>query len=395
MYPRRTELGLLLAVAAVVAATAVLDDSYRAKPLYNAAEVARQTAVLGIFALGAGVVILAGGIDLSSGSVIAFAGVVCGGIFAALAPRTAGGMPDLSHLGGWVIAAGVGGTLLAGALVGTLHAWLIVAVRLPPFVATLASLVGLRSLGRVLVPKITEATAGQTGTQLYVYDDAFRTLGKDWWPPVLILAVLGGLTWLVTAKTVTGRHLYAMGGNEEAARLCGVRTERLKWLAYVFGAVTASIAGVLLFAEVAAADPSSMGLGYELNAIAAAVVGGCALTGGAGTVPGILLGALFLRTVVDAVAKLVKSGADDFEGLIVGGLVVAAVSLNELRGGGPRRRFFDGPLGLAAVPTLAVFAALTAAVLSADHAPRNAALAGLAAAAVLGAKKWGEARAGR
>ena len=136
--------------------------------------------------------------------------------------------------------------------------------------------------------------------------------------------------------TVIGRHLYAMGGNEQAARLSGIRTDRLKWLAYCIGAMTAALAGVLYTAEVGQADPFTEGSGYELNAIAASVVGGCSLQGGIGTIPGVMLGVLFLRVVIDSVAKLVGSGADDYEGIIVGFLVVLAVTFNELRQRAPR-----------------------------------------------------------
>jgi ribose/xylose/arabinose/galactoside ABC-type transport system permease subunit len=142
--------------------------------------------------------------------------------------------------------------------------------------------------------------------------------------------------------------------------LSGIRTDRLKWLAYVLGAVTASIAGVLYTAEVGSADPQTQARGYELNAIAAAVVGGCSLQGGVGQIPGIMLGVLFLRVVIDAVAKVVGSGSDDYEGLIVGFLVVLAVAFNELRrfGISHRKQFFPGTLGWIAVFILALLAGL-------------------------------------
>ncbi len=101
------------------------------------------------------------------------------------------------------------------------------------------------------------------------------------------------------SRTVVGRHVYALGGNEEAARLSGIRTERVKWLAYCIGAITASIAGILYIGDQTAAVPLNLGQGYELNAIAAAVVGGCSLPGGVGTIWGTVLGVLFLQVVID------------------------------------------------------------------------------------------------
>src|SRR5204863_6688681 len=136
---------------------------------------------------------------------------------------------------------------------------------------------------------------------------------------------------VLLSRTVTGRHLYALGGNEEAARLSGIRTDRLKWFAYCFGSVTASIAGILYICDQSVADPQTLGRGYELNAIAAAVVGGCSLQGGIGTIPGTVLGCLFLRTVIDGIAKIIKTGADVYEGLIVGIVVVIAVAFIQLR----------------------------------------------------------------
>jgi ribose/xylose/arabinose/galactoside ABC-type transport system permease subunit len=352
------ELGLLLAVVAVVAVTAIFNDSYREKTLRNAQEILRQTSLLGVFTLGAAIVIISGGIDLSSGAVIAFSGAVCAAIMVALAPLDDAGNPMTRDLGLMVFAAAIGGALLAGFLIGTLHAWLITVVGLPPFVATLASLVGLRSLARVFVQEFTAAHTKSMSTQIYVFDDTFSKLGTMWWIPFCIFLVLSFLAWVLMSRTVVGRHLYAMGGNEAAARLSGIRTDRLKWLAYCLGAMTASVAGVLYTADVGIAAPLVQGQGYELNAIAAAVVGGCSLQGGVGLIPGTMLGVLFLRVVIDSVAKLVRVGADDYEGIIVGFLVVLAVAFNELRraGRGTGKRFFPGALGAMAIGILSLLA---------------------------------------
>src|SRR5690606_15912886 len=105
--------------------------------------------------------------------------------------------------------------------------------------ATLASLVGLRSLARVMVQEVTTALTptGRT-TQIYIYDSTFNMLGTRWWIPLVIFLVLSAVCWVLLSRTVVGRHLYAMGGNENAARLSGIRTDHLKWLAYCLGAMT-------------------------------------------------------------------------------------------------------------------------------------------------------------
>jgi ABC-type uncharacterized transport system permease subunit len=167
--------------------------------------------------------------------------------------------------------------------------------------------------------------------------------------------------------TVLGRHIYALGGNEEAARLSGIRTDRVKWFAYCFSAVTASIAGVFYVADQSVASPVNQGVGYELNAIAAAVVGGCSLQGGIGTVPGIIFGVVFLRVVIDSVAKLIKSGSDIYEGMIVGIVVVIAVTFSQIRQSrASGRELFPGILGIVAIPTLAVTIGLITAMTTAN-----------------------------
>ena len=207
-------------------------------------------------------------------------------------------------------------------------------MRLPPFVATLATLVGLRSAGRILIENVTEKLLHARNTQIQITDDQFRSLATMVRIPACLFLVLAFLMWVLLRWTVTGRHLYALGGNEQAARLSGIRTDRLKYLAYSLSALLSAIAGVLYIGDQAVADPYTLGRGYELNAIAAAVVGGCSLQGGAGTIPGTVLGALFLRVVIDGVSKIIKSGADVYEGLIVGLVVVLAVAFTQWRSWG-------------------------------------------------------------
>ncbi len=356
MLRQRHELGLLIAIAICVVVTALLDSqhNYWTNPRSSAIDIVRQTSLLGIFALGAAVVIIAGGIDLSSGSVIAFGGTICATIMFALDKEHMLAAQPVSKS---VIVIAILGTMFVGFLIGSLHVWLITVIGLPPFVATLATLVGLRSFGRAIVENVT-----QRSTQIQIYDEDFRYLATSVWIPAVIFVVLAGLMWLLLSRTVTGRHLYALGGNEQAAKLSGIRTDRMKWLAYCLSSMLSAVAGILYIGDQAVADPQTLGRGYELNGIASAVVGGCSLQGGAGTIPGTVLGAFFLRIVVDGVAKIIKTGADVYEGLIVGVVVVVAVAFNQLRAGGSRRRqLFPGTMGLVNILNLALLTgALTA-----------------------------------
>lgn len=373
----RNELGLLIAIVVVVAFTTAISSSYREKPLENLHEILRQTAVLGIFALGAATVIISGGIDLSSGSVIAFSATVCTSIILLLVP-VVDGAPVTENVAKWILLTAIAGSLIAALLIGTFHAWLITVVGLPPFVATLASLVGLRSLARLLIEDVTRVAHHKlTGnSQIYIRDAFYHSLGTTWWVPVLVFATLAAILALLLGKTAIGRHLYAMGGNEEAARLSGIRTERLKWLAYCIGTLTAAVAGILHSSYISMAEPVNDGLGFELSAIAAAVVGGCSLMGGIGTVSGVVLGSLFLRVVIDSVAKTFKQKPDILEGLVVGALVVLAVAFNELRrAGGLKKQFFPGVLGVVSVFVLTLLTGTITMVTSSQGKVRNALVA--------------------
>ena len=361
------EWGLLAAIVLVLLLTALVDPEhdYLYRPLDSAVDVLRRTSMLGIFALGSAVVIIAGGIDLSSGSVIALSGTICATTMLVLAPEEMQGVD--TPVGLATIAAGISSAVIAGVLIGTLHAWLITVIDLPPFVATLATLVGLRSMGRAIIPYATRTMLGSESNQIQIFDSQFRYLATASyaWVPLAVFLAMALVAYVMLSRAVVGRHLYALGGNEEAARLSGIRTDRLKWLAYCFSAVLASIAGVLYIAEQSVADPQTLGRGYELNAIAAAVVGGCSLRGGKGTVLGTMLGCLFLSAVIDSVYKIISSGADVYEGLIVGGVVVVAVAFSQLRAApSEQRSLFPGVLGAIAMGTLVLMAGVIGTVVS-------------------------------
>jgi ribose/xylose/arabinose/galactoside ABC-type transport system permease subunit len=362
----QNELGLVIAIVVVLLGTTVFDAqrSYLTDPGGCLQEVLRQAGMLGVFALGAAVVIIAGGIDLSAGSVIAFSGTVCASTMVVLAPAA---MRKAEPLGVGVIVAAIAATVFAGFLVGTLHALLITRMGMPPFIATLGSLVGLRSAARVMIEHSSRlvTAGGRSSSQINIFDQSFRDLTQwnwriplpgfwsrfwEWfvklllgdesraaWTqivvpvPFLVFLAFAVTCGLLMRRTVLGRHLYALGGNEAAARLSGVRTDLLKWFVYCLSAMLCSIASLCYIGEVGGVKPEQLARGYELNAIAAAVVGACSLQGGSGTITGTVLGVLFLRTVLDAVAKIIDRGADLYEGMIVGVVVILAVAVSRLR----------------------------------------------------------------
>lgn len=366
---QRHQLGLVAAIFVVLCCTTFLDEQHNYVALWDVSliDLLRQATMLSLIAVGAAVVIIAGGIDLSAGSVIAFSASTCASLMVLMAPDQ---VNQSQPVGIGVIVVAVTGTLIVGLLIGSLHAWLITEVGLPPFVATLGTLVGLRSLSRAIVQGVTLTMLGGSRTQINIADKSFRELAGavsgTVWSLTIIAAVLATAVWLLLSKTVTGRHLYALGGNEQAAVLSGIQTKRLKWLAYCISAFLSSVAGVLAVSQTSVADPQTLARGYELNAIAAAVVGGCSLQGGVGTIPGTLLGTLFLRVVIDGVAKIIKTDADVYEGLIVGVLVVFAVTFTKTsdKSSAARRKLFSGALGWVTILNLTILAGVMTALLS-------------------------------
>ena len=241
--------------------------------VYNIASVLRYNAMFGLIALGMMFVIMTGGIDLSVGSVAALSSVVA----ALVSPY------------GW-LAAALAGVLAATAL-GFVNGLIVTRLRILPFIATLAMLLAARGLALVLAgnQSVSVATTG-----------GFTDLGQGDFLgvpiPALILLVAFALGWLVLNHSGFGRHVLALGGNEDASRLMGLDVNRIKLIVYTLSGALAGVAGVILAAQFSAGQPTE-GLGWELSAIASVVVGGTLLTGGTGTVGGTLGGALLLGLI--------------------------------------------------------------------------------------------------
>ena len=235
------ELALVLAIVLVFVATGLTDRNHTYFTNFQSSFVIilRNTVLLGIIALGAAVVIIAGGIDLSAGSMVAFSATTCALILVLFAEPTDKRLVTVGTLG---VVCAIAGAIASGFLVGTLHTWLITSIRLPPFVATLATLVGLRSFARAMCEFITTQRWGSQYQQVNVNTPAFIYIKENLWVATAVFMVLAVVTWLILSRTVLGRHIYALGGNEQAARLSGIRTDNVKWFAYCFGAITASIA---------------------------------------------------------------------------------------------------------------------------------------------------------
>jgi ribose/xylose/arabinose/galactoside ABC-type transport system permease subunit len=274
----------------------------------NLFNVGTQIAVIAILALGQTFVIVSGGIDLSVGSVLGLAGIVFGWATAvANLPLPA------------ALALGVG----AGASAGLVNGLLITLGNLPPFIATLAMLSAARGLALVI----------SGGVPLNPIPGPILTLGSGdlfgFVPlPVILMLVMWAITVGILYSTYAGRAMYAIGGNEEASRLSGINVSRQKLLIYTLSGLFAGIAGVLLTARLASAQPQA-GFTFELDAIAAVVIGGASLSGGVGSASGTLIGALILGVLRNGLNLLNVSAF--WQQVVIGAVIALAVMTDTLR----------------------------------------------------------------
>jgi ribose/xylose/arabinose/galactoside ABC-type transport system permease subunit len=283
---------------------------------YSIRNFLHETALYGVLALGATLVIISGGIDLSVGSVVALSAVVSGRLMTDWLPG-ASASADAVPVG--VVVAAVLITLAMGLFIGVCHAVMINRLQLPPFIATLATMAGLRSLANLI-----------SKNAITIPFDAFRMFGKEMTWTLPIFLVLAVLLSVLMGATVLGRHLYALGGNEAASRLSGLPTRRLKMVAYGLAAMLSALGG-LLFTGNTGKAVWYMGNAYELRAITAAVVGGCSLAGGVGTIRGTVLGIILIQLVIRGTGIAAPEGIDSsqIEGLVLGTVVVVAVAFNQ------------------------------------------------------------------
>lgn len=288
----------------------------------NFLNVLGQTSVTTILGVGMTIVIISGGIDLSVGSVLALAGVLSMAIIMRGFPPPMPYPPSAAATPLWPLAASVPVAVLMSAVVGAVcglhNAIPIVKLRVPPFIATLAVLSIARGFAYMYV------SAGQVGNLPARFTDV---VGGRYLMPIAALSTVV-LGYVLLSWTRFGRAVYAIGGNEQAARLSGVNVARVKVWVYVICGVLAGIAGLLLAGRIGAGDPTS-GMGYELNAIAAVVVGGTSLMGGMGTIPGTLLGALIIGSVDSGLSFM---GVNWFVQMLVKGyLILSAVALDQMK----------------------------------------------------------------
>jgi ribose transport system permease protein len=299
---RRRELTVVYAIIALSIVIQLVNHNFAT--LFNFQVMVRQIAIFGLISLGEMIVIITAGIDLSMGSVVALVGVV-----EAMLVSRAGWPPFLS----------LGAGLVAAVLIGAYHGVAVSKWAIPSFIITLGSL----SLWRGLATGVTRSYP------ILIADEHLRWIGQGIVlgvpAPLIILVLVAVVVWFVLNSTSFGRNIYAVGGNIEAARLSGIPVARVLIGAYTLASLLAGVAGVIVAGRMAQGLPSVAG-GYELNAIAAAIIGGTSFFGGVGTVPGVLLGSAFM-VVIDNSLILMNVSAYWYT-LVVGSVIVLAVTID-------------------------------------------------------------------
>jgi ribose transport system permease protein len=309
-------LGIFLLLVVVCILTTALNPKFLAA--YNVQNTVRWTALFSIISIGAAFVIMSGGIDLSIGSTVG----LCGTLLA-----------WLLTVKGFGVATSLFVVMLVSLAIGLSHGLLITKLKLPPFVVTLCGLLLYRGAARYL-----------TGDQTLGFGTAFDSLralsiGHPFslpYPerpieipmPLIIMVVLALLAGLLLNFTIYGRYLLALGRNEQAARFSGINTDRMTIMAYLICSGLGGLGGVLFALDVNSIQPSGLGEFYELYAIAAAVLGGCSLRGGEGTILGVIIGATLLRVLNNAINILGIPTQLDFA--VIGVVILGGVITDEI-----------------------------------------------------------------
>ncbi len=305
----KKDLGILLIFVVLCAILAVLNPRFLSAT--NLQNTARLIGMFGIFSIGAGFVIITGGIDLSSGSLFSFLGVLlCLGLVDYQLP--------------WPLV--VIAVLGLGCLLGLFHGLVITRLGLQPFIVTLCGLLWYRGLANFLANDSTKGFGNCQGFEMLATLATGNLLGVP--IPFALLCVVGAIAWVVLHRSVYGRYLLAVGQNEEAARFSGVNTRRVITSAYVICSGLGAVSAIFFAFYANAVQPSSHGNFYELFGIAAAVLGGCSLRGGEGSVVGILIGAALLQVLKNLVNLLGIRSSLDFA--VMGTVIFFGVILDEL-----------------------------------------------------------------
>ena len=315
----KKELGIATLLVVLCTVTACLNHHFIGAA--NLQNMARLVGMYGIFSIGLGLVIISGGIDLSVGSVFALQGVVL-----AIALRE----------WGWHWGVAVPASVLGVMLLGVFHGLMVARVRMQPFIVTLCGLLFYRGLARFIADDETKGFGSEGFGMLR--ELATGSIGPLPMPFVVLL-VVAAASYVLLHRSVWGRHLFAVGRNEEAARYSGIDSGRVILGAYVLAMLLTGVAGVLIAFYTNSISPATHGSFYELYGIAAAVLGGCSLRGGEGSILGIVIGTALLQVLQNLVNLLGIPSSLNFA--VMGSVIFFGVLVDQLlkaRGGAASKR---------------------------------------------------------
>lgn len=305
---------IVLILLAMLALMAVLSDAFLTPR--NLLNVVRQISVIGLLGIGVTMAIISTGIDLSLGSVLALSAVVA----ASLAQQPGWESAMYPGLAGLPVIVPILAGLAVGVAAGFTNGFLIAQFRIPPFIATL----GMMTVARGLALLYSDGRPISSLTESFTFIGQGELLGIPL--PILILALVAVLASIMLNHTRFGRYIYAIGGNEQAARISGVKIYRVKLGIYTISGLLAGLAGIVLAARISSGQPG-LGVSYELDAIASAVIGGTSFSGGIGTVWGTLVGALIIGVLNNGLDLLNVSAY--WQQIVKGAIIVLAIIIDE------------------------------------------------------------------
>lgn len=305
----RKDLGTFVLLVVLCIVLAVLNPSFLGGA--NLQNLARLIGIYGIFSLGIGFVIITGGIDLSVGSVFALLGVLLSIFLVEW------------H---WPAALAVLAIVGIATVLGLINGLLVTKVKVQPFIVTLCGLLFYRGLARFVADDETKGFGSAEGFETLRNLATGSLAGVP--TPFILLIVIAAVMWVVLHRSIFGRYLFAVGKNEVAARYSGINAEFITATAYVICGLTTAIAGILLAFYTNSVSPSSHGNFYELYGIAAAVLGGCSLRGGEGSVLGILIGTALLQVLQNLVNLLGIPSSLNFA--VMGAVILAGVVVDQV-----------------------------------------------------------------
>ena len=306
---RRKELSILILFVVLCSVVAFMNPQFLSAA--NIQNTSRLIGTYGIFSIGVGIVVITGGIDLSVGSMFALLGVL---------------LSMMLTEWHWPAGLTVAAIVALGAGLGLIHGLLITRLRLQPFIVTLCGLLLYRGLARYIAVDSSKGFGNGEGFH-WLIDFATGSISGVPMPFVLLILV-GVVMWIVLHRSIYGRHLFAVGRNEEAARYSGIQTRNVITGAYVISGGLAGVASILIAFYTNSVSPSSHGNFYELYAIAAAVLGGCSLRGGEGSIIGIVIGTALLQVLRNLVNLLDIPGSLDFA--VMGAVILLGVIADQL-----------------------------------------------------------------